>query len=316
MAIPGVLLDPESAGLEDAPGVIIADPGTPPGSLITTDTQIEWNGLLMGKGSWFGYKSLEGWEDLPGMDSANSPRPRSHGAVPGAMYANEKAVTFESQVWPGKAGFPVLRREWLKRMTIEQVERPLIIRQHGETLVAWGRVTARSAPIDRKFFQGFPIFTVQWTLSDPRRYSMQQFSQMTATPSSEGGLDWAGGLAWDTGLDWGTSSGGQMLVDNEGNTPAPLKVLFYGPLTAPYALATEEWRMAFDLPLAAGEVLEVDTLQGSVTLNGVNRYHALTSNSDAIEDCTAPEGRTVLYFTSGDSTDEGRAAVQWRHAHM
>src|SRR4029453_7913272 len=125
--------------------LIYTPPGSgTPGDLITSDTHIEWDGLLMGDGTFFGYKELTGWDDLPGIDDGSFPRPRQHGDLPGALYGGNRVVTFTSQVWALDSGFyQQLRTELLRRTQIDNIEKPLVIRQLGETLQAWARVTAR-----------------------------------------------------------------------------------------------------------------------------------------------------------------------------
>lgn len=288
-----------------------------PDELITQDTQIQWDGLVMGIDTYFGYKSLTGWDDLPGLDLADAPRPHQHGDLPGAALGQPRIITFDTQIWSPKDTFPELRREFLRRTQITQAELPLVIRQHGETMLAWARVVNRSWPIDRKYFGGYPIASIQWKATDPRKYSVVEQSLQLAVPSSSGGLTWSPGLTWDIGLDWGVEIPGSGSVINAGLTDTPLRFEFNGPLTPPYFVnAFGNWTLGFTLPLAPGEILIADARTGTVTLDGVDRYYTLALNSDLPEDCLAQSGSTSVQFAPGSQSDTGFVDIFWRDAQM
>ena len=289
------------------------------GDLIYEDTQIEWDGLLMGVDTYFGYKSLTGWDDLPATDSADSPRPRNHGDFAGPMYSQGRIITFDTQVWTQKEQFPELRKEFLRRTQITPDERTLTIRQHGETMFAYARVVNRSWPINRAYFGGYPVPQVQWKATDPRKYSLVEQSTDLQVPSTSGGLDWTtgGGSNWTPGLDWGTQVTGASAIVNSGLSDTPLRFEFYGPLTGPYYVnAPGNFALGFDLDLAPGETLIADARLGTVTLGGVDRYYALTLDSDLPEDCVALPGSTPVQFVPGAPGDLGHVTIFWRDAQM
>lgn len=298
--------------------LVYNEPGTGnPGDMIYADTQIEWDGLLMGVDTFFGYKKLIGWDDMPGVDSSDAPRPHAHGDFPGAMFAQSRIVTLDTQIWTQPNEFPELRREFMKRFQITQVEKPLVIRQHGVTELAWGRVVGRSWPIDKQFFGGYPVASVQWLCSDPRKYSVTEGSLHLDAPSSSGGLPWDTFLDWDTGLSWGTSVSGSGNVFNDGVADSPLRIEFHGPLTPPYFVYSPgNWIVGFTLPLAAGETLISDARTGTVTLGGIDRYYALSLESDLPEDALALPGSNPVQFVPGAPGDLGNVDIYWRHASM
>jgi hypothetical protein len=295
-----------------------------PDELIYADTQIQWDALLMGVDTYFGYKNLTGWDDLPGVDLADSARPHHHGDFAGAAYGGPRYITLETQVWgvfDSDGSFEQLRTEFLRRFQITQEELPLAIRQHGETLIAYARVIGRSWPITRPYFKGYPVATVQWKATDPRRYSVEEQTIELAVPSSVGGLDYTtgGGLDYTTGggLDYGTTVSGSRSIINSGVSETPLRFEFVGPLTAPYFVnAGDAWALGFTLPLAAGETLIVDARLGTVTLGGVDRYYSLHLQSDLPEDCLAQMGTTPVQFSPGSSGDTGHVDIFWRSAQM
>lgn len=291
-----------------------------PDELIWQDTQIQWDGLLMGMDTFFGYKLLSGWDDLPAIDSADSERPRQHGDFPGRQLAQARIITFNTQIWgvnQNDGSFAELRRQFLLRTQVKDEETPLVIRQHGETRMVFARVIGRTWPIDRPYFLGYPQATVQWKATDPLKYSVEEHSLRLNVPSSSGGLDWDGTLPWSTGLDWGTVISGSGSINNAGMAATPVRIEFQGPLTAPYYVnAPGNWTVGFTLDLESTDTLVVDARLGTVTLAGIDRYYALALDSDLPEDCLAPEGPTTVQFISGDPADTGYADIYYRDAQL
>jgi hypothetical protein len=294
-----------------------------PDELITEDTQIQWDALLMGIDTFFGYKQLTGWDDLPGIDLADAPRPHAHGDFAGGAWSQARFITFDMQIWGTFAedgSFAELRREFLRRTQITQEELPLVIRQHGEVMLCYARVIGRSWPIKKPWFRGYPEASIQWKATDPRKYSVIEQSISLVVPSSSGGLDYStgGGLDYSTtgGLEYGSSVPGSGVILNAGLTETPVRVEFVGPLTAPYFVTTDDWTLGFTLPLAPGERLISDARLGTVTLGGVDRYYALAPSSDLPEDCLAGAGATAVQFSSGSTGDTGHAEIFWRNAQM
>lgn len=298
--------------------LIYAPQGTVgPADLITEDTQIQWDGLVMGIDTYFGYKNLTGWDDLPGVDLSDTPRPHQHGDFPGNAYGQPRIITFDTQIWSPKDVFPELRREWLRRTQIQQAELPLVIRQHGDTMMVFARVVGRTVPIKRAYFGGYPEASIQWKATDPRKYSVDESSIILNVPSSTGGLTWSPGLTWDVGLDWGVDVQGSGSVINSGLADTPLRFEFNGPLSGPYFVnAFGNWTLGFDLDLAAGEILIADARAGTVTLAGVDRYYTLALNSDLPEDCLAQSGSTSVQFAPSSLSDTGFVQIFWRDAQM
>lgn len=291
-----------------------------PDELMWQDTQIQWQGLLMGMDTFFGYKKLTGWDDLPGSSSADSDRPRAHGEFAGRMLANGRIITFDTQIWgvnEKDGSFAELRREFIRRTQITQEETPLVIQQHGERMMCFARVVNRSWPIDRPYFLGYPQASVQWKATDPRKYSVDENQLVLLVPSSAGGLPWDTGLDWDTGLTWGDVVSGTGAIMNAGVADTPVRIEFTGPLTAPYYVnAPGNWTLGFGLDLEASDTLIADARLGTVTLGGIDRYYTLRSDSDLPEDCLAPEGPTTVQFITGSPSDTGNATIYWRDAQM
>lgn len=295
-----------------------------PDELIYADTQIQWDALLMGQDTFFGYKSLTGWDDLPALDLSDAPRPGYSGDFAGRALGQARIITFDTQIWgtfDTDGSFAELRREFLRRMQISQEEIPLVIRQHGETLMCYARVIARSWPITRPYFKGYPVASVQWKATDPTKYSVAEQTVTLQPPVSVGGVDYTtgGGVEYVTGggVDYGTVVTGASAITNGGLADTPVRFEFVGPLASPpFVHAPGKWDLGFDIDLGAGDVLMVDARLGTVTLGGVDRYYAVHPQSDLPEDCIAEPGNTAVQFTPGGAGDTGFVRIFWRDAQM
>lgn len=118
-------------------------------------------------------------------------------------------------------------------------------------------------------------------------------------------------------LDYGISDSGSVTVDNRGSIAAPVVATFYGPLNNPVAVAAgdSDWSLGFDLNLADGERLTVDTAAGTVLLNGTaDRLYTIRTDADPLERCLLAPGETTLSLTATSGT--GRLVASFRDARM
>ncbi|MGW7431869.1 phage distal tail protein [Streptomyces sp. NPDC054861] len=114
-------------------------------------------------------------------------------------------------------------------------------------------------------------------------------------------------------------STGTLTARNDGNAPAHPVVEFRGPVPMPSLtnLATGDV-LEYDLDLAAGDVLVVDTAEGTVTLNGTaSRLYTATAQSAPEQSFALWPGTTDLAFRAapGSSDPAASVAVRWRSAH-
>ncbi|WP_406296182.1 phage tail family protein [Embleya sp. NBC_00888] len=292
-----------------------------PGSLITGDGQVQFAGLLFGPGTPFRIASegLGGWEELPAIDTGDAARPAGHGSWPGALWAGPRTIT--AQVWvmpdPG-AGADEIREHVraLRRATaVDHREQWLAVRLHGETLACKARVLQRVVPTDQRFVgQGVAKATVQWQATDPRRYEPEEQLLGTELPSRENGLTWP--LVWP--LAWGRAgSTGDLTVTHHGSAPIAPLITFRGPCDRPsLRLPATGVALSYDIELAQGDELTVDTSDGSVLLNGTaSRKETAESGSAPEELFTFDPGDTLLSFRAASGGPGARAEVRWRTAH-
>lgn len=293
-------------------GVTLAGPSEAAGALIEFVGQIEYNGILLGSDTPFHWKQLTGWDSLPALDDSSSARPDAHGDFPGAIYAQSRTVTLEGWADAAAETMEQVLREFRSRLQLIQDEVPLIVSDGDGVKLAYARIIARDlahTPLRRV---GRGEYSLQWKCTDPLRYSLDQRMAALSPVTFTGGLTYP--LVYP--LDYGSVTGRNVTDGlNDGDAPAPAQVTFVGPMLGGYALTntTTGQRLAYDVPLVAGETLTVDTRTGSVVLNGSSdRASYLSASSVPPELWRLQPGTNELVFTTAGGAGAGTgASVSW-----
>ena len=281
-----------------------------------TDGQLEYNGYVLGDDENTFMISISGWDDLPGVDSANSLRPSAHGAWAGHKYASQRIITWEGRFAPLPDNWTSEIKSMRNAFTIppDHNEQIIYIRTRDETLIAYGSVVARAMPGDYDYSNYGAKLTLQFECSDPRRYSSTEFSSVIAlSVSPDQGLMYP--LVYP--LDYGdppTPSIGTLL--NDGNMDTPLTINIYGPLENPKIInQTTGRKLDFAIPLTSTDYLVIDTRKGSVLLNGVaDRIYTRSLSSSPILSFNLAAGDNNMRILA-DSWDVGASVdFSWRSA--
>lgn len=285
------------------------------GELVTGPGLIQFGDLLFGPDP-LRWRSIEGWEELPAVDDQSAPWSGQHGSAPGPLLAQSRAVTLDGIVRVGgDLGITVAALNAATR--VRDDEQPLVVWLDARgPLLAYGRVLRRRVPVDRAYRIGTVLgLSVQWSCSDPRRYELAEQVAAAGLPQPEGGLTFP--LTFP--LDWGTPAvSGTLTATNTGDAPAGLVVEFRGPVAAPALVRLSDGlRLEYDLAVAAGETLTVDTAAGTVRLDGADRLYTATTRSIPEQAFTLAPGATDLAYRAGPgSTDPATTAtVRWRSAY-
>ncbi|MGW7197217.1 phage distal tail protein [Streptomyces chryseus] len=289
------------------------------GDRVTRPGHVQYGELLLGSGTPYGWQSLTGWGDLPGVDSGTVARSGGHGAYPGALLAQTRTVTVEGlKVRAPRAAIGAAVGAFEAGTPLGDVELPLVVwLDERGPLLSWARVLRRSLPVGPGYRVGTILGgAVVWEASDPRRYSLDEQAASATLPAPEAGLEWP--LAWP--LEWGEpGSTGSMTAHNAGTAEAHPIIEFRGPVERPSLtnLSTGDV-LEYDIPLAAGDVLTVDTGAGTVTLNGAtSRLYTATARSVPELTFTFPPAATsALAFRAGPESSDPAASVtvRWRSA--
>ncbi|RMB83643.1 phage distal tail protein [Streptomyces shenzhenensis] len=289
------------------------------GALVTRPGHVQFGDLLLGPGTPYRWKSLTGWEELPGLDSGTVLRADAHGAIPGRLLAQARTIGLDGLMVRAPRDSIGATIATLNRATVPaDTEVPFVawLDERGP-LLAYACVVRRIVPVGIGYRLGtITGGAVEWQATDPRRYELAERSVPATLPASEPGLDWP--LTWP--LAFGTpGSTGALSVTNVGDAETHPVVEFRGPVTGPAMtnLITGDV-IEYDIPLAAGDVLTVDTRAGTVVLNGTaSRIYTATSRSVPEQTFTLAPGTTSLIFRAapGSTDPTATATVRYRSAY-
>lgn len=288
------------------------------GELITADGQLEFKGYLLGDDEVTFMDSLQGWDDIPSVDSGNTPRPSSHGAWVGYKFANQRIITWEGRFAADPDDWSSRLKELRSVFTLPfgTEEDAIIIRSHDETLLAFGAVSARAIPLDRAYGYYGANLTLQFECSDPRRYSLQENYWELALPEmSENGLSYPLTYPLDYGIESSSTSG---TLTNDGDMLTPVIINFVGPMEHPGLVnSTLGVKLEFNITLADTDTLTIDTRTGTVLLNEVSdRLYTRTVNSSPIFSFGLLPGDNDIQLTANDWSVPAGANLTWRDATL
>lgn len=256
------------------PGLIASAPILP-GDSLTGDYQIEWaKSILFGPPPYV-ILSVEGWDDLPDVDSGNAPRAARHGSWPGRDFAQERVVQAVIAISDDADGFPVSRRDFRRLINVSEsgTEADLVIRTGTETLRAKAKVQGRVMPTE-SYGQGFTQVSVKWVCSDPRRYDLAQQSVTVGEGSTN-------------------------ICQNDGDIATSPLIKVNGPVTNPVITNTTLNRiLTFNITLADGEQMLIDTDAGTVTVGGDDQMSTLSTSSVPVEEWVLGAGPNTISFTA------------------
>lgn len=269
-----------------------------PGGQIYKAGQGEWRGLLLGGGTPYSLKTLDGWYSLPDIDSGNVAHPTRSGSYPGRDLGQERYV-----IWGGTASAP--RDQWEDvidelrlrfGLSSDDTEYPLAIRLLERTWIGYGKVSGRGIPVDPNFKMGRANVTLKWTLSDPRLLSRELANAVVA-------------------------DGATVSLASVGNADARPEIRIPGPAMDPELLIEQyvgdelvgEKLLAFDLTIGSGERLVIDVHLGIASVDGEDVINHLTQTSAPVTDFVFPPGTVDFSYTSAGGSAPA-ATVLWRHA--
>jgi hypothetical protein len=286
---------------------------------ITNDWELEFNGLLLGGDTAYGFVSANGLVDQPELRTNDRTRLRRHGLLPGDDFLGGRSVVVELEVFgEDDATFQTNIDALKAALAPGSDEAVLAFQVPGVAGGGVRRLNARprklNLPIEvNRFFYRMPIAAVEFFATDPRIYDDTEQSLSTGLEASVAGLSW--NLTWN--LNWGGSSTGNSFnATNSGTFSTPFTVRFDGPVTNPIienVTTGEKLALTADsgLVLGSGEFVELDTEARTVLLGGTaSRYSKLSSDSTWFD---LPPGSTELRF-SGTTSGSPTMTVTFRSA--
>lgn len=284
------------------------------GELITEDWEMEYDGLLLGGDSPYSIASIDGLMDLPEVLTSDAHRLKANGLYAGDDHLGGRSVTVVIEVWGDEDTFDAAMSALMGVTRPGDHEKPLVFRIPG---VAGGglrevhcRPRKRNITVGRDFYYKIPIVTVDFYATNPYIFSNEQGEEYI-------GLAGGGtlGLLFDLEFDasfGGLPTDGHASCVNEGSVDAYPIITITGPCVNPrIENASASKSLGFDLTLADGDELVIDTYERTVILNGTaSRYNTIEVGSQWFS--FSPGNNTVRFTASTLTT--ATAAIRWRSA--
>lgn len=279
--------------------------------------QASVRGLVIGRGTR--YRLVAEWNPftLPVRADQGGPRAWNHGTWTGAEWADQRAVSIRLVTVAADHGqWLALHQELAAAFAPiadvnEQVELRFVF--GGREYLLFG--TPRLVEPDLKAVASGRVPTrCDFVAQDPRIYSGELHQVATGLPTFQGGLLVPLVVPFTVA---GVQLGGRETLFNEGTADAGLFLRLDGPLQEPrVTLQRPDGTVAtlrFDITLAAGQWLEVDTAAETVFLNGLPTASQL--GRTAGEFFLLPPGTSTLRFAhGGNHNDDARVTVSFRDA--
>ena len=284
------------------------------GDLISGDWQMELGDLLVGDGTDYDIRVINGLASLPEVRPQDRPLLLRHGSVAGEDYLAERIFTVEFDIVESSSAtlstlLDSLSEAW--RSTV--AERTLAFQIPGVAGGAkgqvYGRVRRRDIPIGVEFSRGVAEVAFEFHCTDPRIYAVSESSGSVGVASTGGGLTFNAGFDLTFGS---VSTGGDLNLVNAGTFDAPVSLRIDGPCTDPQVEnVTAGKTLTLNTTLGSGEYLLLDSKDRTVLLGGTaSRYFVLDPTSEWWD--LLPGTNAINYLASSDSGST--LTVTWRSA--
>lgn len=245
------------------------------------------DGLLIGDGSTYGLRNVEGLEELTDVRTSDEPYPGSDGEFVGDDHLEGRTITLRldlAEMWgvPFRQALAALRWACRPKRTVEFWFR----------LPAWDtarrcavRVRRLRIPTDLQYELGHTYVDIQLRAADPILYGPNPDELSTGFATPVGGLQYplyTDGAGFNVGyLDYGAASvTGRLVVENIGDAPVWPVYEIDGPVPAEgfQIVRTDSGaRVQFESAVPAGSTVRLDSGDGSAVIDGhADRGGALT----------------------------------------
>ncbi|MEU7831400.1 MULTISPECIES: phage distal tail protein [unclassified Nonomuraea] len=285
---------PVFESVSEWPALTVTIPVKPGDSLTGANGEAEWNGTLWGPTTSIRVLlPVEGWLGTPSVDNLNVEKPAQHGAWDALKLSQQRVVTLRLQA--NSATDPLSVDDLLEQVIAatglpeSEDPLPLVIKAYGAPRLAYGQVIDRPITMDGDYNAGLPTVGVLIACGDPRLYGLDPRGATVAlnTPTA---------------------------LANAGNSSTHPLIRLKGPLTDPTLVNQALDRtLQFTITLSADQILEIDTANGTVTLDGVSKMSTLGGVSDPVSDFVLKAGSNLIQYTTAADGTNG-ADLTWRDA--
>lgn len=207
------------------------------------------------------------------------------------------------------ANLAALTRAWNAKAPVPGAESVMRYAAAGRTRLVYGRARELSPEIGQVFDLGRVVADAKFQPRDPWYYDDEvQSVTVGLVPVSSGGL--LSPLVSPLTTIAGAQRQGLITVG--GDAPAPVEVVFKGPITNPRA-ESSGWQVGLNATLAYDHTVTVNTRTGTVTRNdGASLGGTLTRRTYLPQARLQPGAREII-FSGTDQTGTATCTVRWRN---
>jgi hypothetical protein len=202
-------------------------------------------------------EDIDGWWNVPDPDVPDYPRGNADGSydVRGRWQFRQLSLK-GSFIVPDSSFVPLARQRLVDAMNLVYRGTWLRVNESNYNKVAWVRLSGRPM-LQTVNARGRTDFEIGLRAPDPIKYSWN--------PEDVDGFDIVNLPILDL-----SGAPGQVEVENVGNTPAPISIRIFGPVS-PGAFFQNSTRLELIIikqEIPAGSVLDIDTYDNSVAIDG------------------------------------------------
>lgn len=275
----------------------------------------------MGDESNYRVTHIDGWEDRPETTNGSTPRPHRKGSWAGGLSSVKRVVSVDLDVLgdPQNSYLTTGPKQQLRTvMAMDDDESPLMV-DLGYGIppeIIFARVTAFTMPTIRGYGRHQPAL-VEWTATDPRRYSINVNKAEAGLPTPVRGISYP--IKYGRYPELITPANrGEAVVQNIGNSPTTATYRIVGPVKNPTITIAGPGgyrrRIQFNVNLVAGEVLYAETAYGTVEIGGTPRQGIATGA--LLEDMELPVGTSTVQLGGQGVSAAAKLTVNWRDANL
>lgn len=207
------------------------------------------------------------------------------------------------------ANLAALTQAWNKKAAVPGAESVLRYAIAGRTRLVYGRARELFPDFSQAFDLGRVVASAKFQTKDTWFYDDEvQSLTVGLIPVNAGGLK----APLRAPLTASPGSSRQGLVAVGGDAPAPLEVVFKGPILNPVASSTG-WQVGLNATLAYDQTVTINTRTGTALRNdGVSLAGALTRRTYLPEARLRPGSREIV-FAGTDASGLSSCTVRWRN---
>ncbi len=274
-----------------------------PGSLVQVgDVSF---GMSDADGTEWHVSNLDGWDSTPEVVSQKTQRVSAHGVHLGPQTYGARELTLD--------GWIVARTQTLRQQALQQLHRSLPVNGLAVVRVSDPPERYVQARLDGQL-KATRIGNYCWAIQipliapDPRKYGLNPDAIEIGLPQASAGVDLPATLPLS--LPERTASDSEEAV-NLGDMPAPWVARITGPVGIPAIEAVVLGRrFAVNITLGAGETLDLDSRNQTVTLNGAASRSGLIVRGSSWFELPA-ESSTTIRFTADTSVEGATPALSF-----